>query len=533
VPRLGDWCSIFLREGDDLQAVAVAHVDPSKMEAAKRYHEKYPPDPSKELGLWNVVRTGKTQVYNDVTDELIVEAGRTPEHVEVLRAAGIKATLLVPIRLRDDVVGVMSLVSAESELPYDEHRVAIAEELGRRAGFALENARLYRTARESARAAEEANRAKDEFLAIVSHELRTPLSAILGWSKLLKDRVLDPNVNKPITVIHRNAQKQVRLIDDIMDLSRIITGNFRLETKPTDLVQVARDSIEVVRPTATAKEINIEFDPRSEFVPFVADPERLQQAVWNLLSNAVKFTEPGGAIRLALWQEGTNVQLSVTDTGKGVEPKFLPFVFERFRQADTSITRRTGGLGLGLALVRHIVELHGGRVTAASEGVGKGATFTITLPIRAVMPRAQGSSQPPPSRRKPPDTFALRGVKVLVVDDEPDALDMISAVLADAGAMVEVARSAAEGFDLFRATNPHVLVSDISMPGEDGFSFMRRVRSAAGGTIPSLALTAFAREDERKQAIEAGFTAHLGKPVDPDALASAVANLAFLTREPP
>jgi CheY-like chemotaxis protein len=293
--------------------------------------------------------------------------------------------------------------------------------------------------------------------------------------------------------------------------------------------------MEVLRPAATAKQVSIEFSSESDFIAIVADPERLQQVVWNLLSNAVKFTEPEGEVHLTVWQEGTHAHLSVADTGKGIDPAFLPFVFERFKQADTSTTRRTGGLGLGLALVRHIVELHGGSVTAASEGIRKGATFTIELPIRAVMPKAEGSSEPPPSSRQLMmlRSLALCGIEVLVVDDEADALDMISAVLMEAGASVEVARSAAEGFDSFRRKRPHVLVSDIGMPDEDGFSLMRRIRKlpkTEGGAVPALALTAFAREEDRTGALTSGYTAHLGKPVEPPALVSAVANLAILMR---
>jgi PAS domain S-box-containing protein len=531
VPRLADWCSVFLLEGSDLRNVAVTHVDPAKRAAAQTYRERFPTDPDRKRGVWDVIRRGKSQVYNQITDQMLLEAGRNQEHVELLRAVGIKAVLLVPICLRGEMMGVISLVSAESDRRYDEHDVALAEELGRRAGVALENARLYRAAQESAKSAEEANRAKDEFLATVSHELRTPLNAILGWSTLLKDRLSDPCVIRPIQIIHRNAQRQVQLIDDIMDVSRIITGKFRMDAKPVDFVHLVREAIEVVRPSAVAKDISIEFAPSTDFILLVADPDRLQQVAWNLLSNAVKFTEQGGNVRIWLGQKSANVILSVADTGKGIEPEFLPYVFDRFKQADSSITRRVGGLGLGLALVRHITELHGGRVTAESEGAGKGATFTISLPVRAVMPTASRDSSQPAARPLTVN-IALSGIRVLVIDDEADALDLISAVLFEAGAGVDIARSAAEGFALLKRLRPDVLVSDLGMPDEDGYSLMRRVRAlppGEGGNVPSLALTAFAREEERRKAISAGFTMHLGKPVDPTALASAVANLATAT----
>lgn len=530
VPRLADWCAIFLLEGDEMRNVTVAHADPAKLESVRAFQDAYPTDREQQRGIWSVIRTGESIVYDEITDDMLVEEARLPGHLEILRAVGIKAALLAPIRVRNDVLGVIALVSAESGRGYDGDDVALAEELGRRAGAALENARLYRVAQDSATAAEVASRAKDEFLATVSHELRTPLNAILGWSTLLKDRVSDPAVLKPIQVIYRNAQRQVRLVDDIMDVSRIITGKLRLDARQADLVAITRDAIEVVRPSAVAKHISIEFAPAGDSFWLVADSERLQQVVWNLLSNAVKFTNPGGKILLALNQENSSAVLSVTDTGKGIEPGFLPFVFERFKQADSSTTRRVGGLGLGLALVRHIVELHGGHVAAASDGVGKGAQFTITLPIRTVTPkpaaddarRSQAAAQPAQA------ATALEGIRVLVVDDEPDALELISAVLAEAGAIVETARSAAEGIDVLKRARPDILISDIGMPDVDGFCFMRRVRALSaieGGNVPSLALTAFAREEDRARALAAGYTSHIGKPVDPAALAAAVATL--------
>jgi PAS domain S-box-containing protein len=533
VPRLADWCSIYILEGNELRNVAVAHADPAKFEAALEYQRKYP---TGQRGVWQVAGTGETAVFNGITDDMLKVAATDPTQLEILRAFHIRSALIAPIRLRNEVLGVISLVSTRSGHHYDEDDVALAEELGRRAGVALENARLYRAAQESARAAEEASRAKDEFLATVSHELRTPLNAILGWSTLLKDRLTDPAFVKPIQVIHRNAQRQVRLVDDIIDVSRVITGKLRLDAKPADLISIAREAIEVIRPSAVAKQIDIEFVPLGDYFLLVADSERLQQVVWNLLSNAVKFTDPGGQVRLSLRQERSSVILSVTDTGKGIEPGFLPFVFDRFRQADSSTTRRVGGLGLGLALVRHIVELHGGQVAAASEGPGRGARFSITLPIRAVIPSAPESA--PRARASPlpaqPAT-ALTGIRVLVVDDEPDALDLIAAVLRDAGAFVETATSAAEGFGSVKRAPPDVLVSDIGMPDEDGFLFMRRVRALPmleGGAIPSLALTAFAREEDRARAIAAGYTTHIGKPVDPGALAYAVAHLASAVNGP-
>ncbi|HEX7672318.1 MAG TPA: ATP-binding protein [Polyangiaceae bacterium] len=526
VPGLADWCSIYLLQGERLLDIASAHSHPERRAAREAYQRRYPPDPARAGGVWNVVRTGTPQVLNDLTDEVLARSTNDPEAQAMLRALGMTAALLAPIRVRTRIAGVIVLVSAESGRRYDMTDARLVEELGRRAGVALENAQLFGAAQDAARRAEDASRAKDEFLATVSHELRTPLGAILGWASLLKARTLDPSIAKPIEVIHRNAQAQVKIIDDILDVSRVITGKLRLEARPVDLISIARDAIEVVRPAADAKGIALEFMPAVEFCLLVADPDRLQQVVWNLLSNAVKFTDTGGAVRLSVSQEGSTVALRVADTGKGIEPSFLPHVFERFKQADSSTTRRVGGLGLGLALVRHIVELHGGDVAAHSDGVGKGAAFTVSLPVRAVIPSTPASPVPPIGT---PTAYPLAGVRILVVDDEADARDLLATVLTQAGAAVKTAPSAAAGYEAFLSVPPDVLVSDIGMPGEDGFTFIRRIRAlspTAGGAVPAIALTAFAREEDRARALAAGFTTHLGKPVNPETLASGVAELA-------
>ncbi|NUO49917.1 MAG: response regulator [Polyangiaceae bacterium] len=532
VPELADWCSVLLFQGDKVRNVAVAHRDPARLALAREYQERYPVTRERSRSLDQLLETGEAVLIPEITDKVLVEAAPEADRLEMLRSMGLKSAILAPIRIRTRIVGAISLVFADSGRLYDASDVTLADELGRRAGAALENAQLYAQAQEAAKAAEEASRAKDEFLAMVSHELRTPLSAIMGWADLLRDQVTDPALEKPLEVIHRNAHAQVRIIDDVLDVSRVITGKFRIDPRPVDLVAIARDAIEVVRPSALAKQIEIVGPPTTSSHVLVVDPERIQQVVWNLLSNAVKFSDPGGKIEVSIRQEGTSLVLSVSDTGKGIDPAFLPHVFERFRQADSSITRRVGGLGLGLALVRHIVEMHGGQVSAKSAGIDKGATFEISLPIRAVSP-SEEASDALPSAPRARAAGILRGVRVLVVDDEPDARELVAAVLSDAGATVETAGSATEGFDRFRIFRPNVLVSDIGMPDEDGYSLMRRIRSlprAEGGWVPSMALTAFTREEDRSQAIGAGFTTHIGKPVNPEALASAVANLSEIAR---
>jgi PAS domain S-box-containing protein len=377
--------------------------------------------------------------------------------------------------------------------------------------------------------AEAANRVKDEFLATVSHELRTPLNAIVGWAAMLRQRELEPSVAKGMEVIHRNAQAQVKLVEDILDVSRIATGKLRLEPSPTDLTVLAKEALEITKYSAVAKQLSMDFEAGDGPCLVLGDPDRLRQAVWNLLSNAVKFTDIGGAVRVTVERHRSNVVLTVKDTGRGIEPEFLPFVFERFKQADASTTRRFGGLGLGLALVRHIVELHGGGVAVESDGPGQGSTFSVTLPIRAVTSRPPAGPPSVGDVNGSAKAGVLSGIRILVVDDDPDAQELLAAVLGGAGGIVETSGSAASGFDALRRFQPHVLVSDIGMPGEDGYSFVRRVRAldtTQGGGIPSIALTAYTRDEDRAKALAAGFTSHLGKPVEPAALVAAIADIA-------
>ncbi len=400
----------------------------------------------------------------------------------------------------------------------------------------LIRAQAARTAAEMvAQRAEEANRIKDEFLATVSHELRTPLNAIVGWSSMLGRRELEPSIQHAVDVIARNARAQARIVDDILDVSRITTGKLQVDPKPTDLGSIVRQAIEVIRHSAAAKQITITFRPAQEQYPLVGDPDRLQQVVWNLLSNAIKFTDPGGMVRIDLSQRDAMLSLSVTDTGIGIDAGLLPFVFERFRQGDSSTTRRYGGLGLGLALVRHIVELHGGTVSASSNGPGQGSTFTLALPFRAtavplVVPEPI-IEEAPLSKLEPPGVLA--GLRVLVVDDDADANELVTDILTGAGAIAESADSAPAALEALPRFRPHLLLSDIGMPGEDGYSLIRRVRAlsaAEGGAIPAIALTAYSRREDRTKALAAGFTTHIGKPVRPADLVAALTNLAASVR---
>jgi PAS domain S-box-containing protein len=404
---------------------------------------------------------------------------------------------------------------------------------------AEERQKLLTRERQARAEAERAGRMKDEFLATLSHELRTPLNAILGWSQLLKAGGREgADFEQGMEVIDRNARIQTQIIEDLLDMSRIISGKVRLDVQRIDLPPVVQAAVDALKPTADAKGVrmHVVLDPRAG--PVSGDPNRLQQIFWNLLSNAVKFTARGGRVQVLLERVNSHLELSVIDTGEGIAPEFLPFVFDRFRQSDASTTRRHGGLGLGLAIVKQLVELHGGSIGAKSPGEGLGSTFTVSLPMTVIHPEPAE----PVERRHPEAKGAaipaeacadIAGLKILVVDDEPDARALMKRLLESCNAEVIVAASAQEAVDRLRAERPDVIASDIGMPGEDGYSLIRRIRALPadqGGETPAMALTAFARGEDRVKALMAGFRYHVAKPVDPRELITLVASLAGRTR---
>jgi CheY-like chemotaxis protein len=375
---------------------------------------------------------------------------------------------------------------------------------------------------------------KDEFLATLSHELRTPLSAILGWAEILRRGARDEaTLRRGLETIERNARAQARLVDDLLDMSRIISGKVRLEVQAIDPASFVEAALETVGPAAQVKNIVLgkSLDPGAGAI--TGDPNRLQQVMWNLLSNAVKFTPAGGRVEVALERSGGDIAIRVHDSGIGIDPDFLPFVFDRFRQADASTTRRHGGLGLGLSIARQLVELQGGTIEVDSAGAGQGTTFTLRFPLRRAAAYAPGKAsagaQPAGASLVDFATADLTGVKVLVVDDAPDTLELTRQVLAGGGAVALGAGSADAALAMLESERPDVLVSDIGMPEVDGFELMRRVRRlgvAGMGNIPAIALTAFTRQQDREEALRAGFTAYLAKPVAPAELVATVAGLA-------
>ncbi|HEY3256630.1 MAG TPA: ATP-binding protein [Polyangiaceae bacterium] len=373
--------------------------------------------------------------------------------------------------------------------------------------------------------AEEANRIKDEFLGTLSHELRTPLNAITGWAHLLQAGTLKPDEQaRAVDTILRNAKQQARLIEDLLDVSRIISGKLSLSLSALDLKQVVEATIEAATPAALAKGLRVSAEFASDAQEISADALRLQQVIANLLNNSIKFCEPGGQIVIRTQVEGRRVLLRVTDDGRGIAAEFLPLLFERFRQAGHPVARARGsGLGLGLAIARYLVEAHGGAITAESPGEGQGATFTVSLPLLSA-----GGSQAPEAEVPPPSTRQLCGAYILVIDDDPDARELLRVLLEREGAEVAQADSARAARDLIRARQPDVIVCDVGMPEQDGYSFMRHLRASgerAGAFIPALALTGHASEEDSRVALLAGFQMHVSKPLDPPRLLDGLAKL--------
>lgn len=680
VPKFADWCAIDLVDDEGagiLRRVAVVHSDPAKVQLARELQLNHPPKMDAPHGVARVLRTGQPDWAANITDELLAAGTDDPETLRIVRGLQLRSFIAVPLSARGRTLGVLTLVHAESGRTYVQADVEVAEELGRRAGAAVDNARLLQSLREgeerksailessldclvtmdaqgcivdfnpvaertfgysrqeaigqfvadllvpprlreqhlnglnrylqtgeavvlgrrlempalradgteipielaisvvrmegrapfftaflrditerkrseeqreqlleAERAArEEAERVarmKDEFLATLSHELRTPLNAILGWSQLInRSTTSAEELASGLETIERNARAQAQLIEDLLDMSRIVSGKLNLEVgvvQPADFVQAA---IESVRHAAEAKGIRLTamFQPGAGTVR--GDANRLQQIVWNLLSNAIKFTTRGGRIQVCVRRADSRVEIIVSDNGQGITPDFLPHVFDRFRQADSATTRRHGGLGLGLSIVKQLVELHGGTVAAASDGLGTGATFTVQLPLLIMHQASESSSSGADLARRSIEqayeSAPLRGVTVLMVDDEADTRDLVRRVLEKCQASVLLASSAQQALELIARQRPDIILSDIGMPDTDGYELLRRIRSlpaSEGGRIPAVALTALARSEDRRRALLAGFQVHVAKPLEAGELIAAVASLVKVTGEP-
>ena len=455
--------------------------------------------------------------------------------------------MAVPIVSRTGEIYGGLFLGHPDEGVFTERAARIIEGVAAQATIAMDNARLYEAmkrahaeAEQAAaekerlyREARESSRLKDEFLANISHELRTPLTAILGWARMLRTGEFNrESTNKAFETIERNARAQAQLIDDLLDVSRIITGKLRIDVRPIAPNSFIEAAIEAVRPAAEAKGVQLQKIMDTGIASVAGDPVRLQQVIWNLLANAIKFTPRGGKVQIRLERVDSHVEIAVSDTGVGIAPEFLPHVFDRFRQADQRTTRQHGGMGLGLAIVRHLVELHGGTVKAESRGEGEGATFTVLLPVAPVYEVNHESARVHPAARDTLPNYdcpdRLDGLKVLVVDDEPDTREILQFGLGQCGAQVIAASSVAEALAAISAAVPDLLISDIGMPGEDGYDLIKRVRTLpneSGGRVPAIALTAYARTEDRMQALRSGYQMHVPKPVELAELVTVAASL--------
>jgi signal transduction histidine kinase/ActR/RegA family two-component response regulator len=425
-------------------------------------------------------------------------------------------------------------IAYENAMLYSDaqrHASELQLEITERKQAEEERAKLLVREQAAREEAEQANRTKDEFLATLSHELRTPLTAILGWSHLVRTGSLDKSqLNRAVETIERNARSQSQLIDDLLDVSRIITGKLQIEPVKLDLCTVVESAIEAVRPSFEAKNIHLTTSMASEGCLVAGDANRLQQIFWNLLSNAIKFTPEGGSVRVEVKEKKQDLLVAVTDSGSGITAEFLPYIFDRFRQADGSTTRMHGGLGLGLSIVKHLVQLHGGKVKVKSDGKDKGSTFMVTLPLvssaASLAPEDTAAVEASGNGVAPGFLKILKGLRVLVVDDEADSRDLVSAILTRCGSDVNCCESAAEGMKAFKSWKPDLLVSDIGMPVEDGYSLitkLRKLKTKRAKEMPAIALTAYATKEDQARTLSSGFQIHVAKPIDPEILITSIA----------
>lgn len=709
VPMLADWCVVDVFREGKLERLATAHVDPAKVEWGAEIYRRYPPNLNAPRGIANVLRTGQSELYSDISEEDLLASARDAEHLNILREMGLKSVMIVPLMIRERTLGAISFVSAESGHSYSLDDLNLAEELARRAAIALDNSRLYQEAQQAQRAAEKAadrtrrlqavtaalsellapskvaeaivdqslaaleassgmmvlvtedgteleivravgydsqlvepwrrfsinapfplaeavrtgqpvwaeplatriaryphlaelyakyeceawislplvvegrsvgglslsfkqfqeieqddrdfllaltrqcaqaiaraqlyeserqarteaenaNRVKDEFLAVLSHELRSPLNPILGWVRLLRQHQFDPQTtDKALETIERNAKLQAQLIEDLLDVSCILRGKIALNPSPLDLANTLDAALETVRLSAEAKSIAIHTFLEPNVGKILGDSNRLQQVVWNLVSNAIKFTPSGGRVEVRVERVDSYAQIQVKDTGIGINAEFLPFVFEYFRQQNSTTTRKFGGLGLGLAIVHYLVELHGGTVKAESPGEGLGSTFTVRLPLWNYEGAGVSfDSENSDGNSTLKEQNFLDKVRILIVDDEPDIRELVGFVLEQTGAFVTIASSAAEVMAALNQSLPDLFLCDIGMPDIDGYTLIRQIRALPperGGKIPAIALTAYAGEHNKQQALAAGFHQHVSKPVEPDELVKVILEL--------
>jgi len=517
-------------------AEPAAGARPPRVQAVSSFSERYAPWRTRRLQLDHIATT--LVAHGSVTVRMTAQELLAHPDWQIVRDANIPpiqgGMVAAPLlrRMREGNMGVI-YVADRTDGPFTHDDEAILVQLAQMTSTAIENM-VFAEERET-------NRIKDEFLATLSHELRTPLNAIMGWTQLLRLESLPPDALHGVEVIERNARAQTKLIEDLLDISRITTGKLRLSIKKISMAEVVRAALDVVRPAAESKQIALAADISPGGDAISGDADRLQQVVWNLLSNAVKFTPAGGIVSVSLGAAADvgqpRIQVQVKDSGLGIRPEFLPFVFDRFRQADSTSTRSHGGLGIGLTVVRHVVELHGGEVLAESDGDGKGSTFIVRLPREARGAHNHNglaASKPQGSTARAEHFTQILDVHILVVDDESDAREVLARLLVQAGARVSQASSVREAIKMFHRAGPELLISDIAMPDEDGYDLIRELRklpASEGGKVPAIAVTAYAREEDRKRALAAGFQAHVAKPIQPNEMLLVVEQLVQLNEQ--
>jgi len=525
VQAIADWCAVDIVVDGKIQRLAVAHMNPEKVEIARSLRRDE--DGTAPYSVAAVIRTKTPALVPLITDELIAAAaGGDPEQIRLVRSLGLVSYMCVPLVAHGRTLGALTLATSESQRRFADDDLAFAQDLAHRAALAVDNAQTYQHM-------QAADRLKDEFLATLSHELRTPLNAIVGYVRLLQSGAVSAEkVARALDIVERNASALTQMVEDVLEVSRIISGKMRLSIQAVDLPTVVQSAVESITPAAEAKQLRLQTSIDPNAGPISGDPDRLQQIVWNLVSNAVKFTPRGGRIQVRVERVESQVAIVVSDTGIGIKPEFLSHLFERFRQADSTTTRHFGGLGLGLAIVRHLVELHGGSVDAISDGEGKGATFRVRLPLMIVhaLPALEERRKTTRARAQAEPAWVpkLVGIHVMAVDDGPDALSLLTEILELAGARVTTGDSAVRVLEQLATLRPDVLVADIGLPLLDGFELIRRLRESPDArtrNTPAIALTAYARSQDRVRALESGFQSHIAKPADPAELVAAIAAL--------
>jgi signal transduction histidine kinase/CheY-like chemotaxis protein len=531
VPRLADYCIVHL-QGAAIKDVAIAHAKQSGETLLREVLRAFPALDFLPTHA-EVLRTGKPVLVESVPEGFFERTAQTADHLTQLRLLNPCSWLVVPLLIKSNIIGTMTIAWSESQRHYSSWDLLLVSELARRAASAIDNAQLYELSRTQHAIAEAATRTKDEFVAVVTHELRTPLNVIIGWIRLLRSgSVADKTREHALEVIERNANAQSQLVADLLDISRVLTGKVRLEPAQVDLAHLLALVLEDARLAIESKRLQLHTDIADSGTLMRGDAERLKQIVWNLLLNAIKFTPKGGQIWVTLRRVESDLELTFKDNGVGLAADFMPYLFDSFRQFDAKITRMHGGLGIGLSITKHLVELHGGSVEAVSEGVGKGATFTVRLPLSPVISTTVGVTKMPAATTERRLELArhttLVGKSVLVVDNEDDARDLLRTMLESRDMIVYDAGSAREALELIASTHIDLIVSDIGMPEQDGFSLVRQIRAQSvkeKSSIPALALTAFARNEDRTRALLEGFNVHMAKPVAPAELLTALADL--------